>query len=66
MPKTDGQQLHRRNKPTADHVPINLYSSPVGQVEEKSSLRCKSAINICQSKSSFDIVNILLSGQKAI
>jgi len=64
MPKTDGQQLHRRNKPTADHVPINLYSSPVGQ--EKSSLRCKSAINICQSKSSFDIVNILLSGQKAI
>ena len=56
---------HHRKR-TADHVPITLHSSLVEHLGEKSSFCWKKAINSNQSKASFDIVNLLLRGEKVI
>jgi hypothetical protein len=50
----------------ADNALIALHSSFVGQLADKSLFRSQKAINNYKSKSLFDIVNLLLWGEKVI
>lgn len=52
--------------PWSDNSPYTLRSSPVGQLQGKSSFRWKQAFDSYQSKSSIEIVSLPLWGKKAL